>query len=497
MNFAENKYMIPKKTNISIGLFLMLTSTLFSQVQLETAKSEFVKDGYLANASISFCVVDLKSGEKISNYHEYASLIPASTVKLFSTASAFEILGGNYQPKTRIYGTKPINEKGVLVGDLWIRGGGDVSLGSQYYNASGKESDFLKAWADSLYKLGLRKIEGSVIGDASEFGYYGAPDGWNWGDLGNYYGAGPSGLPIYDNLLKYYFKVSGLVGSKTQLIKTFPKVEDLNFNNYIVGAKSKGDYAYIYSAPFSMEAIGTGHLPINSSSYLVKGALPDSEIQFAKELRNALIAKGISVSETAKGARKLNLGEAVKRYANYTLLFTNKGESVSSVAFWTNQKSVNIFAEQLLCWVGYEKTGSGTTQNSIDILNKFWDSKIYTKGLYLKDGSGLSRSNGVSAKHYCDLLVFMSKSKNADLFKETLAVAGESGTLKGVCKGQAAHGKIQAKSGTMSRIKSYAGYADTKSGRKLAFAIIVNNYNCSNQLMRLRLEKLFNTMVSI
>jgi D-alanyl-D-alanine carboxypeptidase/D-alanyl-D-alanine-endopeptidase (penicillin-binding protein 4) len=468
----------------------------FALTTFDPVLQQFVNDPQLGNASIGFCVIDLSTGAKIASNAPQTALPPASTTKLFASAAAFELAGANYKPKTRIYATRALDKKGVLQGDLWIRGGGDVSLGSKYYNAEENQSNFLKAWADTLYVLGLRKIEGSVIGDASEFGYQGAPDGWNWADMGNYYGAGPSGLSIYDNMLRYYFKVGGTAGSKTTLLKTFPYLADFNFNNYILAGKVSGDNSYVYGAPYSMDRFGTGFLPLNSASFVVKGSLPDPELQFAAELQAALIAKGIEISGQPKGVRNLDLGPASKRYTSaYALMYTHEGPTVSSIAYWTNMKSVNVFAETLLCWAGYVKNGDGSTENALTQAEKYWRSKFPIEGLYLKDGSGLSRSNAISPQHFCDLLQYMHTSKNAEAFKATLPVAGESGTLAGLCKGQAAQGKVRAKSGTMSRIKAYAGYVECTSGRQLAFAVIVNNYNCTNDAMMTKIEKLLNALV--
>lgn len=480
---------------VSIILLLLFSQSLNAQTRLELAKNVLLSDPELAHASIGLCVIDMSTGQKIIENNATTVLPPASTVKLFATASAIEMLGTSYQPSTRIYASYPINSSGKIEGNLFIRGGGDVSLGSRYYNADGKENTFIQKWVDSLYSLGLRSIQGDVIGDGSEFGYKGAPDGWNWADMGNYYGAGPSGLPIYDNMLRYYFKVAGSVGSTAELIKTFPFVEGLQFKSYIYGRKGGGDNSYIYGAPYSLDRFGTGYLPVKSNPFVVKSTLPDPELQFAIEFYNALKAKGISISGKAKAARKENLSSAAIRYSSYTLLYAHKGASVSSIAYWTNMKSVNLFAEELVCWIGYKTAGDGSTETGLRKVKGYWNSRINTSGLFLTDGSGLSRSNAVSPQHFCELLRYMHTSSNAKAFKETLPIAGVSGTLSTVCYNQAAHGKIRAKSGTMKRIKAYAGYAETNSGKQLAFAIILNNYSCTSEGALAKIEKVMNAMV--
>ncbi len=115
-----------------------------TKIPIEQAKDIFVQDPWLQNASIGLCVMDLKTGVKVISHNDKIALPTASTAKLFATASAFEMLGPNYKPKTSIYFDDKIDENGLLKGNLWIRGGGDISLGSRYYNDPGHEDSFLE-----------------------------------------------------------------------------------------------------------------------------------------------------------------------------------------------------------------------------------------------------------------------------------------------------------------------------------------------------------------
>lgn len=481
------------KTGI-IGI-LIACGYVNAQNSIQSSIDAFASNPYFANASISFMATDVESGTVLASKNGASSLSPASTTKLFATATAFQLLGKDYAPQTRIYLDGPLGSDGTVNGNLWIRGAGDATLGSRYYNGNGKESEFLDKWVDTLIKLGVKKITGSVIADASEFGYDGAPDGWNWGDMGNYYGAGASGLPIYDNMLRYHFQVASKSGGKTSFLGTTPELKGLNFNNYVMTGGS-GDNCYIYGAPYSMDRFGTGTLGAGLGKFSVKGSLPDPEITFAQELLRLLKAKGVEVAGSASGARNMPTQTAASRYALMKLFFVHKGKPLSSIAWWTNMKSVNLFAEQVLCWIGYGTSGNGSIYNSITRMMNYWSGKINTIGLYITDGSGLSRSNAISASHFCEMLNFMAKSKNFDAFYATLPVAGVSGTLSSVCKGQIAHGKVAAKSGTMKRIKAYSGYVNTAKGQRISFAIIINNFNSSSDYAVTQMEKVFNAMAS-
>jgi len=482
-----------------VSSFVILTLIsihfVFGQNSVQDAVTNFKNNTSFLNASISFCAIEIEKDSVIAEHNSNLSLPPASITKLFSTATAFEILGPNYTPSTRIYLEGKIDSNGILQGNIWVRGGGDASLGSKYFSEMGTENNFLKNWADTLSKIGLKGLNGRIIADASEFGYAGIPDGWNWSDMGNYYGAGPSGLVLYDNLIQYTFKTGTFSGAKTELISIFPSIPNFQFHNYITSSKVKSDNSFVFGAPYSLDRFATGTLPINKNAFIVKGSMPDPEFQLAYEFQKILTENGIISQKEAIGARQLDTVKVSMRYTNnFQLVYTQNGASILSIATHTNMKSVNLFAEELLCLTGYKINNDGSTDNSITQLEKYWGPKFDLTGMYLKDGSGLSRSNAISAKHFCNLLVEMTKSPNYTAFLSTLPMAGCSGTLSGVCKNQLGHGKIRAKSGTMNRVKSYSGYVDSTSGKKIAFTIIINNFNCSSNEVVNEMEKIFNAM---
>lgn len=492
MNFTKKSGMNLRIILINTVL-ICFTTISFCQNSVQTALNNFVAAPEFMNAGISFMAIDVENGQTVASFNSNLSLPTASTAKLFSTASALEILGPDFKPETRIYIDGIIDSKGTLNGNLWIRGGGDVTLGSQYFNEEGHEKDFLIRWADTLVKMGIKSINGAVIADGSEFGYAGIPNGWSWTDMGNYYGAGPSGICVFDNMIRYKFKTGGTAGSKTTITSRFPEVPNLVIHNYVTSENVSGDNSYFYGGPFALDRFATGALPLNQSNFEVKGSLPDPEFQLAYELVNQLKTKGVIVSEGPKGKR-IEENKYKISYETAKLLYSYKGQSVKNIAILTNMKSINLFAEGLVCLVAFKLTGKGSTDEGIKQIEKYWNGKISMSGLFLNDGSGLSRSNGISAFHYCELLKTMVKSKQYNNFYETLPVAGKSGTLTNLCKDQPAQGRVVAKSGTMSRIKSYAGYVNSKSGKKYAFAIVVNNFNGSSSNVVDKMEKVLNSL---
>jgi len=479
--------------------YIIIFSFLFSfishsQNTVQKALEIFIQDKMNFNSSVSFIAFDLEKEEIVAKFNENQSLTSASVAKLFSSATAFELLGSNYITQTRIYYDGFIDKDSILNGNLWIRGGGDVSLGSKYFNSTNSEFNFLNNWVDSIKSKGINKINGAIISDGSEFGYDGAPDGWSWGDIGNYYGATASGINVFDNQILLYFKM-GKAGSLSQITEIFPAVPNLQMRNEVYAAIVNGDNSYIYGAPYSLDRLAKGRLPQFTERFVVKGSMPDPEFQLAHEFTSILIKNGVYVDQKPKAYRLIDI-ELPNAYQNLNLLFSQPSKSVKEIAFWTNFKSVNLFAEGLLNQLGYSKTGNGSTESSLKVLEEFWTNKIDISGMILKDGSGLSRNNAISANHFCNLLTYMYKSTNFNDFKETLPVAGKSGTISSLCKGQIGEGRIFAKSGTISKVKAYAGYVYSKSGKKLAFSISVNNYNGSSAELQDKIEKILNVMAT-
>ena len=485
---------------IRLQNYIIIVSFLFnlsahSQNKVQESISNLVSNPSNKNAKISFKAIDLASGKEVASYNSSLAIPSASTTKLFSTATAFQVLGSNFVTSTRIYCKGKIGKDSVLYGDIYIRGGGDVSLGSRFFCEKGKELAFLHRWTDSLKVKGIKKIQGSVICDGSEFGYAGTPKSWNWDDIGNYYGTAAEGINFFDNTIKIYFKTKGL-GKKSELLEIYPKISNFSFKNEVFSGNVSGDNVIVFGANYSLNRYAQGFLPANQDRFEVKGSMPDPEYQLAEEWVKVLRARNFVVRDGAKGMRSEKTSAKVNYASDVKNLFLEKSKTVKEIAYWANFKSVNLFAEGLLNYIGFSQKNDGSTKASLIALEKFWTDKINFEGLVLKDGCGLSKENAISATHFCDLLKYLYASKNYSDFKSTLPIAGVSGTIKNLCKGQAGEGRIFAKSGTISKVKSYAGYVLSKSGKNLAFAITVNNFSGSNSQVITEIEKVLNELAN-
>lgn len=478
-----------------LEIFVLKTGVSFAQNTVQQEINTFVNASVNKNAKISFEVMNIESSEIIARYNEDSAIVSASTTKLFSTFAALKTLGSNFKMKTRLYVDGMVDSNGTLIGNVWIRGGGDISLGSKYFDEEFRKLRFLDKWIEVLKSAGIKKISGAIIADGSEFGYDGVPEGWDEEDTGNYYGVHAQGINFLDNTIFLSFKTKK-AGQKTTITSIFPEIEEINFKNEVESANINRDRAYLFGSPYEYNRSAKGYLPANRDAFEVKGSMPDPEITLAKMFKNKLQESGIVVDQGALSVR-LNWFLAETNYDDLTLLEEFEGASLGEIIQYTNQKSVNLFAEGLLNILGYEANKNGSNANSLKQLRIFNEAFIKSKGLELYDGSGLSEMNRISAKHFMELLHFIYKSKEFEEFYNSLPIAGESGTIKSLCEKGAGNGRIHAKSGTLKKVKSYVGFVQSKSGKLLAFAFTVNDFTCANYQIIKYMEPVLNAIAAL
>ncbi len=462
-----------------------------NKVKVELIK--FIEDEKLKNASIGFYAIELETGKVIAEYNPDMSLIPASILKLVTTATALEVLGENFRFKTTIQYNGEIDSTGTLNGNIFIKGGGDPTLGSKLFEKNYFEPFFMDTWADSIVSFGIDSINGAIIGDASIFNKNMIPGTWIWGDIGNYYGASANGLSIYENTYKIKFKSGTSHGDTTEIVDIEPTIPNIEFDNHVWSSNINKDNAYIYGAPFNNYRYIEGSIPRNRDEFIVKGSIPDPPYLTSLDFNSVLERREIGIGLPATTLRKLSIVKDTISRKDICITYSPR---LKNIIYWTNLKSNNLFAEHMLNYLGYLKYSTGDNKSGTEAVEEFWKSKgINTSGMYINDGSGLSRYNVITTKQIVDILQYMKlKSKNYDVLNKSFPIAGKTGTLRSMCKGTPGQGKIRAKSGTMTRVKSYAGYVTAVNDKELAFAIIVNNYNGSSVALRKKIEKIFDAL---
>lgn len=470
----------------------------YNTTKLQTEIKKLQNDPVLKHGSWAVCVLAADSGKQLAGFGEELSLTPASTLKVITTGAAFGILGTDYRYRTTLEYTGTYDSTaGIITGDLYIRGSGDPSFGSKAMGEALHDSfpDPFVFWAKKMQQQGIRTVTGKIIADASCFDENPVPPGWQWSDMGNYYGAGAYGLNDRDNRYRIYFD-SGNAGDTVKIDRIEPVVPGMRLDNRVIASGTKDD-AFIYGAPYALYQLASGNIPPNRNDYDVDGAIPDPPLQAARRLQSELLKNGITVKGEAVTVRQKNdpLFRARKQTA---VLAEHFSPRLRDIIHYVNLKSDNLYAECLLKTIAVKQGRPGQVDDGTEEVKKFWEAKgLNTAGFYYNDGSGLSRSNAVTVQQLATVLQRISKEKWYTDFYNSLPVAGVSGSLAGIGKGTLAEKNIHAKSGYITRARGYAGFVKDKKGRLLCFAILANNYTCTPTEMKKRLEKVMVAMAEV
>lgn len=450
------------------------------------------QDGDLVNASWGFCLLDPENGTVLSSHEMERSLVPASGVKAITTLAALQMLKPDYRYQTKIEYDGELTD-GVLKGNIYITGSGDPTLGSNRIAGYNRYDTLFSQWAEIIKNFGIKQIDGSIIGDASAFDNVTIPGSWNWDDISQYYGAGVSGLNVYENTYTLFYSSTK---SSTRIDSVYPVMDGLTFSNEVKAAGS-GNNAYIFGGPDSYLRTITGTIPAGVKAYKVEGAMPNPELFAAGELQKALLKSGVRIAQKTTTYAQLQKTDTFSKTKRNTI-HVHTSASLSEIIKETNSKSINLYAEALLKTIGKEKFQTGTNTASIKAVRDFWISNGFSlKGFNMEDGSGLSRLNTMTAYQMASFMMYGYKQPYFETYKSSMSVAGVSGTLKNIGSGTAAQNKIFAKSGSMQKVRSYTGYVQGMSGKIYAFSIMVNNYTCSSAEIKSKIEKLMILMAGL
>lgn len=475
-------------SNIRIFLCFCLFSAVnicFGQPSENNIVKAFISDPSLSGASSGMMVFDPESGETLLTHNRSALLAPASVLKLVTSAAALEILGPEYRFKTILgYSGRLDSLSGELQGDLVVKGGGDPALGSQWFKDQIPADAFITRWLTAMKNKGIRKISGNLVIDISAFDAHNVPGSWSWEDIGNYYGAGPSALTFSDNMVRLFFDSPLQAGAPTTLVRTEPETPGITWMNEVKSSAINRDLAYVYGAPWGEKRKITGTIPCGRKDFQVKASMPEPPVLFGKYFRGRLAAAGIYLE-----------GSTVISDENVGFLALDSYESprLADIIKPLNQESINLFADHLVFQIAFEKMGKGSFDSGIQLIQRFWKSNGVRDTFFMDDGSGLSRFNAISAEQLTTMLLYIQRGKNAATFRESLPCAGK-GTLSGFNVADFPGKTLQCKSGSIDKVRAYAGYLTCDSGREVAFAVVVNNYPCSSQEMGRKLQKLLLTI---
>ena len=446
--------------------YLLFIPLFFSAIGLLTAQSTFSSvlssSERNGDALYSALIADLPSGEIIEEYQSSSMMLPASVVKLVTTASALKLLPE--YPFITDFKISGEIDNGCLKGDLVIYGSGDPSLFSKYIPADSIR--FKESLMAMLSSRGIRQIEGGVVVVADCFERQGFNPYWEEEDRGEWYGCGVYGFNLFDNWIKLYFQTKAR-GSKPILISQYPSNTHTVYQNEL-SVVAKGAYSHALGEELVNKRILKGALLPHLKRVRISIDLPNPPQFGASFITDLLRGKGIVVKEEGKAI--------FKPYENQTKLIGQYyGPSLETLIRTCNMYSLNHYAEALLKRMALEVNTIGSTQGGIAAEKALWKRKLslLSNGARLVDGSGLSRSNRLSA---CDLYkVLFAMYKDSDHFQsfiQSLPEAGKEGSVRRFLINTPY--KAFLKSGSMQGVLCYAGYI-TNAEKKYIVVLLSNN----------------------
>ena len=412
----------------------------------------------------------LRNAETLYSLNASQFMVPASNQKLLTAAVAAERLGWDFRFTTRVLATGPLSEDGTLSGDVIIVGNGDPTINPRHPERWRAFDD----WAAALKARGVKIIHGSLIGDDNAFAEPGWGVGWAWDNLQYGYGAPPSALQFNENQVEVLVGPGMHAGSRA-IISTSPLGSGLIVDHDVTThAAGEQTLVEIARTPGTAYLRVRGQVAADAKPVTITAAVDNPTRFYLTALREALARHGIFVSG---GITDVDDLRAPPSLDGATELFVDTSPPLAEVIDVMLKWSRNIYAETLLLATassGEPATGTRGLQQVRETLRSWGILPDY----YLpRDGSGLSRYNYVTADALTWLLTYLwADPEHAELFQSTLPVAGVSGSLATRMKGTPAEGRVRAKTGTLSNVRSLSGYATTVEGETIVFSMMANNF---------------------
>lgn len=440
-----------KKVFLLVGYWVLITGASAQTVQqrLQKAFQQFDTDSQLKHAISSLYVIDAQTGGIVFDKNSQVGLAPASTQKIFTSVTAFELLGRDYRYKTDM-GYTGVIKNGILSGDLVFTGSNDPTFGSWRYGST-YDSMILNKMTAALKKLNVTKIDGAV---SYNFSYehpneYSIPDGWIWQDIGNYYGAAADIINWKENQYDIILRSGKNIGDPVEIVS--PKL--LISNQLKSAAKGTGDNAYIYLPTFGAAQTIAGTIPVGENAFKISASVRWPTISFLDDFCDKINKQGIKGEQ---GVFKYKQDDKPKS------IYTHYSPTLDSIIYWFLRKSINLYGEALVKTFAYQKLGNNSTDSGVAIVRKFWQQKgLDIEELNMYDGSGLSPLNRVTTHAQVEVLKFARSKTWFPYFYDALPE----------------YNGMKMKSGTISDVKGFCGYQKSKDGHEYIFSFLVNNYS--------------------
>lgn len=440
------------------------------QSALHRALAEALSDPSAAGSAFGISVQD-EAGQSLFSHQEHQALIPASSLKTLTTATALELLGADFRFHTRLLATAQLVE-GVIAGDLILLGGGDPTLSLAH----------LGQCAAALRAQGLREVRGSVLGDGSHFGGSLYGDFWDWGDIGNGYGSPVCGLNLEHNRYTALFAPAQEEGRPAAFIGAQPEVPGITWISEVrTGPEGGGDGVMIHGGERATRLHLRGTVPARQPQFRVSGAVPDPELFAAHHLRAQLMQHGIRITGTASSRSSVPQRQGTATEASPTEalheLWQHQSAPLPDIITTLHASSDNHETECI-----YRTLGLRTGLPPAEAVRRHWQERGLTfSALRMEDGCGLARADYITAHDLARLQMLAAQGPQGGLYLESLPATLE--------------GSVRYKGGAMSGVRSITGLATRPDGKRLAFALLVNHFSNPRAYAHLR-ESLVRSLVT-
>ena len=413
-----------------------------------------------SRVAVAVHVVELGSGAEVVARQADLPLRPASSAKLLTTAAALVLLGPTWELITPFEAAGPFRGS-VLDGDLVVRAAGDPLYDA---DAEGAVAHLLAPLVEQLVEGGLTEVAGDLVLDEGSFAPPAPAAGWpdasqHWDD----YCALAGGFSANGGCLTATV-ISTAAGRAAEVrlrpspcgLRTVLEVETVSKGRLSVNVGANRDRALV-----------RGRIPKSVSRWSDSFAHPDPVLLFGHALLGALERGGIRVRGGLRRERGAAGGPVLARLCS----------PLSDLLVPINSHSMNSVADQLFLATGQAVEGAGTREAAARATARaLGQLGASAEGLVQIGGSGLSRENRVTARQLTALLagVWELGGETAEAFLDSLAVAGESGTLEKRMRDSPARGRVRAKTGFIEGTSALSGFAESLGGRRYAFSILVS-----------------------
>jgi serine-type D-Ala-D-Ala carboxypeptidase/endopeptidase (penicillin-binding protein 4) len=447
-------------------------------IQLKISK--YLRRPGVRSANWGIQVLDPEDNKVLMEVNPDKPFLPASVLKVVTTATAIEKLGPEFRYRTGVYTNGTIGSDGVIHGDIILVGRGDPNLTDTYGDLQQKSA--LQDLAEKMQDLGIREVHGDIIGDDSYFTSDTNIKGWTASALRTVYGAPVNALSINNNIINVIVSPTKL--KKPVVVGLAPRTSFFHIRNTAVtGGKKSRNSLRIQFLRGSNTILVSGRLPSRLTYYSQSIVLGDPAEITAAILKEELQQRGIEIYGKVSA---LHNADILPEETNSRQLITEHlSLPLIRALEIINKRSQNLHAEMLLRTLGAEYKGDGSNDAGLEVVKEFLvQAGIDSEKIRVNDGCGLSRENFLTPRFQTSLLEFLLKRPYFSLFFNTLSISGTDGTLRNRLSALEVRGSIHAKTGTLNGVTSLAGYITTQSGRNLIFSIFANRVRAETKVKK-------------